>query len=192
MRADCVDQIIGLVTEAGEHFEWCNVGLIIIDTISKGIAAGGGDENSATDTNIMLANLRRIEEQTGVHIACVGHTGKDQDKGHRGSSAHMGDVDLMVQISGDDVKTAVIIKANDQQEGQLTTWATEIVKLGTDEDGDDITTALISDEQPDGKQTKTKTKRQPLTGSQSRAMELLTRCTRNPRVAPRHAADQRW
>jgi len=173
MRADCVDLIIGTVREVEAHFR-CNVGLIIVDTISKGIAAGGGDEDRAKDTNAMLANLRRVEERSGVHIACVGHTGKDEAKGHRGSSAHMGDVDLMVQISGDAVKTATIIKANDQEEGPLTTWTTEVVSLGTDADGDEITTALISNETPaTGKQTKAKRR---LTDSQSRAMECLIRC----------------
>jgi hypothetical protein len=173
MHPDCVDQIIDMVREAEAHFR-CNVGLIIVDTISKGIAASGGDENSAKETNIMLAKLRRVQERTGVHVACVGHTGKDESKGHRGSSAHMGDVDLMVQISGDAVKTATIIKANDQEEGRLTTWMTEVVNLGTDEDGDDITTALISNETPGvGKKTKAKLR---LTDSQRRAMELLSRC----------------
>jgi hypothetical protein len=174
MREDCVDLIIDAVREVETHFN-CRVGLIIIDTISKGIAAGGGDEDRARDTNVMLANLRRIEERTDVHIACVGHTGKDEAKGHRGSSAHMGDVDLMVQISGDAVKTATVIKANDQEEGVLTTFKPEITSLGTDEDGDEITAALVSEKMvEEGKQAKAKGRR--LTDSQSRAMELLTRC----------------
>jgi hypothetical protein len=174
LREDCVDLIIKAVDEVEKHFN-CRVGLIIVDTISKGIAAGGGDEDRARDTNAMLANLRRIEELTGVHIACVGHTGKDESKGHRGSSAHMGDVDLMVQISGDAVKTATVIKANDQEEGVLTTFKAEIIPLGTDEDGDEITTALVSDEMVEGGKQKGKAKRR-LTDSQSRAIELLNRC----------------
>jgi RecA-family ATPase len=98
MREDCVDPISDTVREADARFDR-RVGLIIIDTISKGVAACGGDEDRARDTNIMLANLRRVEERTGVRIACVGHTGKDETRGHRGSSAHLGDVDLMVQIA---------------------------------------------------------------------------------------------
>jgi hypothetical protein len=175
MREDCVDLVIDAVDEVETHFNCC-VGLIIVDTISKGIAAGGGDEDRAKDTNVMLANLRRVQEQTGVHIACVGHTGKDEAKGHRGSSAHMGDVDLMVQISGDAVKTATVIKANDQEEGVLTTFKAEIISLGTDEDGDEITTALVSDEMVEGGKQKGSAKGRRLTHSQSRAMELLNRC----------------
>lgn len=96
----------------------------------------------------MLANLRRVEELTTVHIACVGHTGKDEERGHRGSSANLGDVDLMVQISGGEgaVKTATVIKINDGMEGPLTHYKIESALLGTDEDGDAITTAIISDD----------------------------------------------
>ena len=58
---------------------------------------------------------------TDIHIACVGHTGKDEGRGHRGSNANVGDMDLMVQITGDGaVKTATVVKINDGHEGPLT------------------------------------------------------------------------
>jgi hypothetical protein len=143
----CVKLIVDTIREAETRFGY-KVGLIVIDTISKGIAAGGGDEDKAKDVNVVLANLRRVEELTTVHIACVGHTGKDEERGHRGSSANLGDVDLMVQISGGEgaVKTATVIKINDGMEGPLTHYKIESALLGTDEDGDAITTAIISDD----------------------------------------------
>jgi len=166
--------IADTIAEAEAHFG-CKVGLIVIDTLSKGIAAGGGDEDKARDANIMLANLRRIEELTNVHIACVGHTGKDQERGHRGSNANMGDVDLMVQITGNGgVKTATVIKFNDGMEGSLTHYKIESAQLGTDEDGDPITTAIISDAAAEVEQEVTA--RKGLSKTQRRAMELLTRC----------------
>jgi hypothetical protein len=42
----CVDLIVNTINTAEAHFQ-CKVGLIIIDTISKGIAASGGDEDKA-------------------------------------------------------------------------------------------------------------------------------------------------
>ena len=58
---------------------------------------------------------------TDVHVALIGHTGKDESRGARGSNAHMADVDMMVQISvADDVRTATITKINDGAEGVLT------------------------------------------------------------------------
>ena len=81
---------------------------------------------------------------TDVHIALIGHTGKDESRGARGSNAHMGDVDMMVQISvADDIRTATITKINDGAEVVLTRFKLEIVTLGKDEDGDDITTAIV-------------------------------------------------
>lgn len=171
---NCVKLIVDTVREAEARFG-CTVGLIVIDTISKGIAAGGGDEDKAKDVNIVLANLRRVEELTNVHIACVGHTGKDEARGHRGSNANLGDVDLMVQISGDGgIKTATVIKINDGTEGPLTHYKIDSVDLGDDEDGDPITTAIISQEAAEAEQA-SKSKK-GLNGAQRRAMELLTRC----------------
>ncbi|MCK1589126.1 AAA family ATPase [Bradyrhizobium sp. 169] len=171
----CVKLIVDTIREAETRFD-CKVGLIVIDTISKGIAAGGGDEDKSKDVNVVLANLRRVEELTTVHIACVGHTGKDEERGHRGSNANLGDVDLMVQISGGEgaVKTATVIKINDGMEGPLTHYKIESALLGTDEDGDAITTAIISDDAAEAAQ-EAKVKK-GLSGTQRRAMELLTRC----------------
>ena len=96
------------------------VGFVVIDTLAKGVAAGGGDENQAKDLGAALANLRRVQDQTGAHVAIVSHTGKDESRGARGSNSQVGDVDLLVQISGDAIKVATVTKANDQEEGVLT------------------------------------------------------------------------
>ena len=91
--------IVETVRTAETHFG-CPVGLIIIDTFNKGIAVGGGDENTAKDQNIAAANLQQVQDVlTDIHVALIGHTGKDESRGARGSNAHLGDVDMMVQIS---------------------------------------------------------------------------------------------
>jgi len=56
-------------------------GLIVIDTYAKGIAANGGDEDKARDQNRAAANLRRVQSLVDIHIALVGHTGKDESRG---------------------------------------------------------------------------------------------------------------
>lgn len=170
----CIKVIVETIRAAEVRFG-CKVGLVVLDTLSKGIAAGGGDEDKARDMNIALANLRRVEELSPVHIACVGHTGKDEGRGHRGSNATPGDMDLMVQIAGDGgVKTATVIKINDGIEGPLTHYKIESAQLGVDEDGDPITTAVISDDAAEA--TQEARAKKSLSGAQRRAMELLTRC----------------
>jgi hypothetical protein len=87
----------------------------------------------------------------------------------------MGDVDLMVQITGDGaVKTASVIKINDGHEGPLTHYKIDSAQLGFDDDGDEITTAIISSEVTEAeKEAKAK---KGLTDTERRALELLTRC----------------
>ena len=162
----CVEIIVETIRAAEAHYG-CPVGLIIIDTFNKGVAMGGGDENAAKDQNITAANLQQVQDQTDVHIALIGHTGKDESRGARGSNAHLGDVDMMVQISvAEGVRTAAITKINDGVEGVLTRFRVVPVTLGSDEDGDPITTAIVSDEVPEQG-------RAGLNKTQQRAMELL-------------------
>lgn len=138
----CVDLIVSTVRAAEQRFGH-GVGVIVIDTYAKGIAANGGDEDKARDQNRAAANLRKVHATLDVHIALVGHTGKDETRGARGSNAHVGDVDLMVQISGDSIKVATVIKGNDRPEGILCQFKLEAYELGRDEDGDPITTSIV-------------------------------------------------
>jgi hypothetical protein len=150
------DQLVNLLDPSTSRSSWTpsaqsrtspgrGSGLIIMDTFSKGIAAGGGDEDKAKDQNAVLANLRRVQQRTDAHVALIGHTGKDENRGARGSNAHLGDVDTMVPNRGDLTKTAEVIKGNDQPEGVLTSFDLELFEFGLDEDGDPITTAIVSD-----------------------------------------------
>jgi hypothetical protein len=143
LNPNCVDTIVSTVRAAEQRFGG-NVGFIVIDTYAKGIAANGGDEDKAKDQNRAAANLRNVHGRLDVHIALVGHTGKDETRGARGSNAHVGDVDVMVQISGDGTKVARVIKGNDQPERVIAQFKLEPFELGRDEDGDPITTSIVS------------------------------------------------
>jgi hypothetical protein len=143
MDKTCVGPIVDAIKRAEDNFK-LQVGLAVFDTWSKGIAAGSGDENSAKDQNIALANLRRVIDQVSIHIATIGHTGKDEKKGQRGSNAKQADDDVEVQISGDTVKVATVNKANDQQQGAMTSFSLEPYVFGLDEDGDEERTFILS------------------------------------------------
>jgi len=143
MNKSCVNIIVAAIKEAEQHFG-IGVGLAIFDTYAKGIAAGGGDEDKAKDQNIALANLRRVLDRVHIHIAGIGHTGKDENRGERGSNARLADVDMLVQITGGSVKTATVMKANDQPEGPLVSFQLEPFEFGRDEDGDPFRTFILS------------------------------------------------
>ena len=123
-----------------------SIGLAIFDTFAKLIAAAGGNENDAKDQGMVFANLQRVKNATGVHLAIIGHTGKDVSRGMRGSNAALGDVDLMVEISGDLVRTVTVTKANDAPEGPLFSFNSEVHEFGTDEDGDPVTVNIVGGE----------------------------------------------
>ena len=178
----CVDQIVNAVNEAEANFG-CKVGLIVIDTYSKGIAADGGDEDKARDQNRAAANLTSIHARIDVHIALVGHTGKDEKRGARGSNAHLGDVDVMVMITGDGVRTADVVKGNDQPERTLAQFRIESVALGQDEDEDPITTSLVSDEQFETLQRKKSKK--PLKPRETAAFRALFEIIADGETVPR-------
>jgi RecA-family ATPase len=116
MDAATVETVVGTI-EAVEKRFGLPVGFLIFDTYAKAISAGGGDEDKARDQGVMFANIQRIKERRAVHVALVGHTGKDASRGARGSNAILGDADLMVAITGTDIRTATIVKANDLPEG---------------------------------------------------------------------------
>jgi AAA domain len=110
------------------------------------IASAGGEENSAKDQGMVFAHVQRVKNVTDVHVALVGHTGKDEARGMRGSNAAPGDFDVQVMISGDDTRTATVTKANDAPEGPLFSFKSEVHSFGTDEDGDPITVNVVSSE----------------------------------------------
>jgi hypothetical protein len=167
----CVGTIVATVREAERNFG-CGAGLLIFDTFNKGIAAGGGDEDKAKDMNRAAANLRQVHSrlENNAHIALVGHTGKDESRGARGSNAHLGDVDVMTQISGDTVKTAAVTKGNDQAERTLAVFKMEVVETGRDEDDEAVTTSIVS---ADHVEAEPRTKKEKLTPNQQTLFGML-------------------
>ena len=120
----CVDVILATLKEAEKDFG-VRVRIAIFDTYNKGIAYGGGDEDKARDQNRALGHLRRLKElYPGLHVMVVGHTGKDEGRGARGSNALPGDADIQNQMSADgDVTIVTTTKANDP-------WANSSVQAG--------------------------------------------------------------
>lgn len=151
-----VEKVVATIKEAEAEFldeeehqgEYC--GLAIFDTFAKIVAAGGGDEDKAAHQGAVFTGIQRVKDRLGgggPHVALIGHTGKDESRGARGSNAFLGDADLMVTISGDAVKTAVVTKANDAPEGPLFSFKSEVYEFGVDEDGDPITVNIVSSDE---------------------------------------------
>ncbi len=80
------------------HRAASNPALIVFDTLARCMT--GGDENSARDMGLVIANADRVREATGAAVLLIHHTGKSGDR-ERGSSALRGACDTMLKVVGD-------------------------------------------------------------------------------------------
>lgn len=69
--------------------------LIVLDTLARNF--GAGDENSTQDMNAFVSSVDKLRQATGAHVMLVHHTGKDADKGARGSSVLRAALDTEMQ-----------------------------------------------------------------------------------------------
>ena len=130
------------VTELIAELTRAPVGIVFLDTLA--CMSVGGDENTAKDMAILIAHCKLISKLTGALVVLVHHTGKDETKGARGSSSLYGAMDTVIEISrAGDVRTAKITKQKGGADGQEFGFKLIPVPVGTDEDGDEITSCVI-------------------------------------------------
>lgn len=68
--------------------------LIVIDTLSRLIT--GMDENSAKDASMITSFMEQLARYYECCVLAIHHTGKDQSKGARGSSAFYANMDFVI------------------------------------------------------------------------------------------------
>lgn len=73
--------------------------LIVVDTLARSFAGSGADENKATDMSFFIRSCDILRETYSCTVLAVHHTGKDADKGLRGSTALLGAVDTSIAIT---------------------------------------------------------------------------------------------
>jgi hypothetical protein len=128
------------VKEAG-----LDVGVIVIDTLAQ--SAPGMDENSSADMGQIISNAQLLQRETNGLVVLIHHTGKDASRGARGHSSLFAALDAAIEVkrpaSGREWHRA---KVKDGEDGVITSFRLEHVVLGTDEDGDDISSCVaVSD-----------------------------------------------
>lgn len=137
--------------------------LVVIDTLARSM--GAGDENTAKDAAMFVRNCDLIREATGAHVMVIHHTGKDEERGARGSSALRGAVDSEIQVTADG--EIINRKERDKVKPEPLHFKLRSVVLGVDEDGDPVTSAVVDEAEPPKKE------RKPLTGKNEVAMQAL-------------------
>ena len=95
--------------------------LIVVDTLARSFAGSGADENSATDMGMFIRSCDMLREWFDCTVLAVHHSGKDADRGLRGSSALLGAVDTSIAIKrteGTQAVTVKVVKQKDVQEAE--------------------------------------------------------------------------
>lgn len=167
---DSVRRLISTIREA-ERVSGRRVALIVIDTLARSMA--GGDENSVQDIGLAIAGADAIRVETGAAVCLVHHSGKDADRGPRGSTALTGAVDLSLVVSRDKVNGVSRISTELQREGDgefAASFRLERVVLGIDEDGDEIASMAVVPTDDPGNRKRTK----PLADGARIALDALT------------------
>jgi 5S rRNA maturation endonuclease (ribonuclease M5)/KaiC/GvpD/RAD55 family RecA-like ATPase len=118
--------------------------LVVLDTLSRMI--GSGDEDKARDINVVVQRAEKIQRETGAHVLIVHHSGKDRDRGMRGSNALLGAADAVIEVSRHEesgICEGKIVKVKDGSAVDPFKYTLRQSVLGTDEDGEDITSAVV-------------------------------------------------
>jgi energy-coupling factor transporter ATP-binding protein EcfA2 len=114
--------------------------LIVFDTLAKSI--GITDENCAASMTRVANAAEQIARKLKSHVMLVHHTGKDVDRGGRGSSALRGAVDTEISLLP--LKSGEVVITQEKQrtmpKGESKFFRTEGFVLGVDEDREDRTT----------------------------------------------------
>lgn len=144
-------------------------GLVIIDTLNR--AAPGADENSSVDMGKLIAAAKRLQDLIGGLVLLVHHTGKDVSKGLRGHSSLYAALDCAIEVSrADGRREWGIAKSKDDETGQVHAFNLEVVSLGVDDDGDQITSCVVVADDAVGAVKRVKL---PQGGHQKIAMDTL-------------------
>ena len=127
--------------------------LIVIDTLAR--VMGEADENAAADIGQLVKTIDDIKEKTGAHVMLIHHTGKDTARGARGHSSLRAAVDTEIELTkgseGSPFKLARTTKQRDMAGGLEVEFRLQLEALGTDSDGDQVTSCTVIHETSKGR-----------------------------------------
>ena len=147
MRADEAKRLVLTVVEE-QKASGFNPKLVIIDTLHRSMP--GADENTSRDMGVALANCALIQAELGCAVMPVHHSGKDLDRGMRGSNSTLGDTDGVCRITRTDDRVTVFTEkmkdAEDRQTLSLRAIKVQIPAAGSLVWKDSL--VLVLDEEP--------------------------------------------
>lgn len=127
---------------------WCG-GVLCLDTLNR--AAPGMDENDSKSMGEVISAAKAMQSELGGLVLLVHHTGKDATKGMRGHSSLHAALDAVIEVCRDnDRREWKMHKAKDGEDGEAHPFRLDVVEVGTDEDGESVTSCVIAPEENAG------------------------------------------
>lgn len=118
--------------------------VVVVDTLAA--SAPGFDENSGADMSRAIEALSRVARERNGLALVVHHSGKDASRGLRGHSSLLGALDaaICVDRSGaSSVRRWTAAKVKDAEDGIGAAFSLHRVELGTDADGDMVSSCIV-------------------------------------------------
>jgi AAA domain len=141
--------------------------VVFIDTLNR--AAPTADENSSRDMGEILSAAKALQARTGGLVVLVHHTGKDTSRGLRGHSSLFAAMDAAIEVTrAVDRREWSVAKSKDGQDGGAQGFSLVTVSMGTNEDGEPVTSCVVAPAGPVAVQAK------PMSEGQRQALEALT------------------
>lgn len=108
-RAKLIRTLDAAIDKAGFR-----VGLIVVDTVSRVLA--GADENGQEAMSAFVAACDDVRRHAGGAVIGVHHSGKDKDRGMRGSTVLLGACDASLRLTKDE--QIVTLKTEKQKDAE--------------------------------------------------------------------------
>jgi hypothetical protein len=116
--------------------------VVFIDTLNR--AAPTADENSSKDMGAIIEGANMLRLMTDGLVVLVHHTGKDTAQGMRGHSSLFAALDGAIEVKRNNAgRTWTIAKTKDGEDGKSTPFELLVHNLGTDADGESITSCTV-------------------------------------------------
>jgi hypothetical protein len=112
--------------------------LIVVDTLARALA--GGNENASEDMGAFVRSIDVLKQSLKSHVMVVHHSGKDKARGARGHSSLRAATDTEIEVLPGEIR---ITKQRDMEMGKPIGFRLNQVVVGTDEDGQAVTTCTL-------------------------------------------------
>ena len=135
-KADALDVAKAILNVVGQPK------IIIVDTLAQTMP--GGNENSGEDMGAVLAHCKGLNRATGALVMLIHHSGKDAGKGARGWSGLRGEADVELEVIRDGHDRVLsVTKQKDGEDGNEFGFRLQVVALGHDDDGDEVSSCVV-------------------------------------------------